>query len=301
MDKSIMANAEIKQEVETLIKKLSEVIIGIQTEKLKSPVRLDCFNITIKYITYGAAGSIYEIINDKGYDYIAKIQKCNTNEYKIERHLFSLTESLTLKGVPNIPLSYKFYDGGDWCIIFMQKAQTNLDDFLNQVDNQSILRSITEQMVISLYIFHKYFGFYHCDTNARNFMIYNIPTDPPCWEYIFDFGTYRVKNFGYKVSLIDFGGSLPIDQKVLENMGIKFKDDPELNTKFLDRKYKGCNVTTDYENMLIDSNDAFELFDVLESLNSNDSKTIAKGLLDFLNTKTGKDEIVGNCQQFNLI
>ena len=285
-----------KKEMENFVKLLSERIISMFRRKKNQETFTYNYQFvdiktdqkgtkTVKISLFnddGAIGSIY-LITDGDYSYIAKLQKCDIPENKTESKVIVKASGYTKRGVPHLPTVYDYYQGKEYCIIYMKKAEDTIKNYfqlLDEYDDRELIRSLLKQMFISLYIFHKYINYYHCDAGAYNFFYFKVPEEPKCWEYKLPFGSYQIKNDGIEVAIHDFGGSLRMLDKIPEDAKLK-------------RKYSQCNIASDYEMayMEIIDKDTFDIGEVIDEVEGKKSGDILKEILDKLSF--GEDQMTG--------
>ena len=233
MEKQIIKN--IKSEINKLKKQIIENI----NDNDEKPQDIDNY-ITIKLLTRGTEGNIYEIENtDTEVSYIAKTPQNAQNEcdenFKKEYNIMKYLSNKYVNEL-HIPTVYDFYEKDNKCIIFMKKANGNLAEYLDNL-NVSLFKKLlsdkesglTEECFTSLFI-QTLIGIYrinaanyvHCSIDFFNILYYKTEEE----EYKYDFElsimrgktkqslTYNVEinNCGVQLVPYDLGSSTKIGE-----------------------------------------------------------------------------------------
>ena len=88
-----------------------------------------------------------------------------------------------------------------------QLLRTIIGNTINTInaDNNEILKSIYSQALLSLYIFHNKFNYYHKDSHLSNFFYKKVIKDNKYFHYQINGQNYYIKNVGYLIVLADYG------------------------------------------------------------------------------------------------
>ena len=90
-------------------------------------------------------------------------------------------------------------------------------------NEKEIFNSIFAQLIISIYLFHNKFNYFHNDTHLSNFLYKKVIPDEKYFHYKIGDNDYYIKNCGYVVVLSDYGLSIKIltinKNKLLKDYG----------------------------------------------------------------------------------
>ena len=103
-------------------------------------------------------------------------------------------------------------DTGKYSMIVLEYLDGTLHQLLRTIigntinaDNNEILKSIYSQALLSLYIFHNKFNYYHKDSHLSNFFYKKVIKDNKYFHYQINGQNYYIKNVGYLIVLADYG------------------------------------------------------------------------------------------------
>lgn len=108
----------------------------------------------------------------------------------------------------NIPLKDK-----DYLVYLTELANGDLETFLKDVKDQSLIDNTITQIYLSLLFYYKEIGTYHCDAHSGNFLYHKIK---PGGYFYYKIGgvNYYLKNEGYLWVIWDFEQSVPLTSNV---------------------------------------------------------------------------------------
>lgn len=82
--------------------------------------------------------------------------------------------------------------------------------------------SIFAQLLLSIYLYHNKFKFYHNDTHLKNFLFKKVIQDDKYFHYKIKSKNYYIKNCGYIAVLSDFGLAKPIISYNIDNKNLLY-------------------------------------------------------------------------------
>ena len=160
--------------------------------------------------------------------------KCNT----ITNIPNTLSEGINtcLKNKKYTMLILEYFDGDIYSILIQHRK-----------DNE-IIKCIYSQLLLSIYLFHNKFNYYHNDAHLKNFLYKKVVNDNKYYHYNISTNNYYIKNEGYVIVLSDFGLSTKIEPEKIEINKIRADyyhilfyiknnliiDDEEIKTKFME-------------------------------------------------------------------
>lgn len=163
--------------------------------------------LSLDYISRGANGSVYntniQIDNDNTYEFITKISRSSNDKYVNE-------QLMTAKFFEKSPHFLYYYGGFIDTVnrtinIFLEKADNTITTLLKENTNTFFnIENIYIQIILSIYTFHKNFGYYHDDTKLDNILYIKNKYNNNVFKYKFDKNIYIVKNIENIVILSDF-------------------------------------------------------------------------------------------------
>jgi hypothetical protein len=239
-------------------------------------------NITVsKYISTGCYGVIFVSSNDGGFIYVVKLiiyNKENKNEIKTMidiknrnntkipnfinisyyhlkcKQLQNNSRNNILKGI-NIALKNKqytmliveYFDGEVYTILKppVRSLKYELTD---------AKKCIYAQMLLSLYLFHNKFNYYHKDAHLKNFLYKKVTADNKYFHYRIkntksrsrEYYNYYIKNEGFIIVLSDFGLSKP--KKDIADINRELSRDDYYDILFDIQNYVDSNNKVQFEN-----------------------------------------------------
>ena len=211
-------------------------------------------NITInKYIANGCYGVIFVSSVEDGNIYVIKFIKNNPNNENEITTMIDIKE-INNTHIPNfINIAYyhlncnrithqdtdnKILTGIKNCLktdkysmIVLEYFDGTIFDLINSnfplfppiknfTDEKiELFNSIFAQLIITIFLFHNKFEYYHNDTHLKNFLYKKVNNDNKYFHYKIGDNNYYIKNCGYLVVLSDYGLSINISSEIN-----KFKD-----------------------------------------------------------------------------
>lgn len=126
--------------------------------------------------------------------------KCNT----ITNIPNTLSEGINtcLKNKKYTMLILEYFDGDIYSILIQHRK-----------DNE-IIKCIYSQLLLSIYLFHNKFNYYHNDAHLKNFLYKKVVNDNKYYHYNISTNNYYIKNEGYVIVLSDFGLSTNIIETI---------------------------------------------------------------------------------------
>lgn len=277
-------------------------------------------NITIsKYIANGCYGVIFVSSDDEDITYVIKfIIDNDKNENEITTMINIKQNNNTY--IPNfINIAYyhlncrkisntgnKLLDGIKKCLknnysmIILEYFDGTIFDLINslfplfppnkrnfnQIEIDTI-NSIFAQLIISIYLFHTKFNYFHNDAHLKNFLYKKVNNnDNKYYHYKVGDKDYYIKNCGYVIVLSDYGLSTSIirtDDNEYKKKSLKdYEDILNKISLYLRKILIGDNIEqfTHYKDMSNNKNKTyFSSFDELAFLDF---------MMNFLNIKTAK-------------
>jgi hypothetical protein len=201
-------------------------------------------NIEIsKYISSGCYGLIFVSSENDGIKYIIKfikknpennnevnimidIRNNNTNDIPnyiniVNYHLncniiHNHTSNNILTGIDNC------FKSNSYAMIILEYFDGTIFDLIQKlfhlfppniiINNIDIFYSIFAQLLLSIYLFHNKFKYYHKDAHLKNFLYKKVNVNDKYLHYKINENNYYIKNCGYIVILSDYGKSKKIDE-----------------------------------------------------------------------------------------
>lgn len=127
---------------------------------------------------------------------------------------------------PEIPIEIPLKNK-DYLVYLTELANGDLETFINEVKDSSLIDNAITQIYLSLLFYYKEIGTYHCDAHSGNFLYHKIK---PGGYFHYKIGGvhYYLKNEGYLWVIWDFEQSVPLTSKVSNHnvqltMGYDFK------------------------------------------------------------------------------
>ena len=278
-------------------------------------------NITIsKYIANGCYGVIFVSSVEDGNIYVIKFIKNNPNNENEITTMIDIKE-INNTHIPNfINIAYyhlncnrithqdtdnKILTGIKNCLktdkysmIVLEYFDGTIFDLINSnfplfppnkriftPEKIELFNSIFAQLIITIFLFHNKFEYYHNDTHLKNFLYKKVNADDKYFHYKIRDKDYYIKNCGYVIVLSDYGLSKKINEhytnKYKKN---KLKDYEDILNKislYLKNIFKNNNIKefTHYKDMSNKKNITdFSSFDEFDFLNYI--------MTDILNIKT---------------
>ena len=137
-----------------------------------------------------------------------------------------------------------------------------------------LFNSIFAQLIITIFLFHNKFEYYHNDTHLKNFLYKKVNADDKYFHYKIGDNNYYIKNCGYVIVLSDYGLSKKINEYYTnKDKKNKLKDYEDVLNKislYLKNIFKNNNIKefTHYKDMSNKKNKTdFSSFDEFEFLN----------------------------------
>jgi hypothetical protein len=127
---------------------------------------------------------------------------------------------------PETPIKIPLKDK-DYLVYLTELANGDLETFINEVKDSSLIDNAITQIYLSLLFYYKEIGTYHCDAHSGNFLYHKIKPGG-YFHYKIAGVHYYLKNEGYLWVIWDFEQSVPLTAKVSNhnvplNMGYDFK------------------------------------------------------------------------------
>jgi hypothetical protein len=107
--------------------------------------------------------------------------------------------SYFLKDKQYTMLILEYFDGDVYNLLYTNK------------DNIDLIKFIFSQLLLSIYLLHNKFHYYHNDAHLRNFLYKNVIQDSRYFHYQISGNNFYIKNYGYVIVLSDYGLSTPIE------------------------------------------------------------------------------------------
>ena len=136
-----------------------------------------------------------------------------------------------------------------------------------------LFNSIFAQLIITIFLFHNKFEYYHNDTHLKNFLYKKVNNDNKYFHYKIRDKDYYIKNCGYVIVLSDYGLSKKINEHYTnKDKKNKLKDYEDILNKICLYKNKiitgDINQFTHYKDMSNKKNKTdFSSFDEFDFLN----------------------------------
>lgn len=191
-------------------------------------------NVKVSVLGTGSFGSAF-LLQGKDTEYVVKVQACDDPAFENELKFMKLANRIRYNDkihyLPKIYGSTKF---NNMCIIIMEKADGTLRDLnLKGIKNNPYscepikkYKSIFQQIVISIYLVHKYVKVVHLDVKDENIFYFKKAPIPSI--QIKD-KIYKIENCGFRLVLFDYGLSHPIDTyNKYRNKKVNAYDDYEI-------------------------------------------------------------------------
>jgi hypothetical protein len=226
-------------------------------------------NIEIsKYLSSGCYGLIFVSSENEGIKYVIKFIKINdeiqdeikamvnirnNNNTHIPNYINIVNYHLNCNSIHND--EYKILIGINNCfkldsyaMIILEYFDGTIFDLLNTIfplfplsipmNNIDIFYSIFAQLLLSIYLFHNKFKYYHKDAHLKNFLYkkVNINQEEAYLHYKINRKDYYIKNCGYIVVLSDYGLSKEISDSL--NNKLLFEDYEDIICKLSSYKNK---------------------------------------------------------------
>jgi len=264
-------------------------------------------NITIsKYIANGCYGVIFVSSVEDGNIYVIKFIKNNPNNENEIKTMINIKE-INNTHIPNfINIAYyhlncnrithqdtdnKILTGIKNCLktdkysmIVLEYFDGTIFDLINSnfplfppnkrnftPEKIELFNSIFAQLIITIFLFHNKFEYYHNDTHLKNFLYKKVDNNNKYFHYKIGDNNYYIKNCGYVIVLSDYGLSKKINvhytNKYKKN---KLKDYEDVfDNIFLCRNkiiLTGTNKLDKYKDISCNKN--FDDFDEFEFFNN---------------------------------
>jgi hypothetical protein len=168
---------------------------------------------------FGIAFLCRIIINNDSYEFVLKIQQNAqhiANELHIIKQLSKYVENninphflLFYKDfICNKPLQIKENIFNSYTMFAMERADGNLYQLFQEIQNESQYRNIITQIILSIFSFHQITKMSHNDIQSGNFLYQSISDSSQKGkyvQYIFNNKIYYLKCMNYVIHITDYG------------------------------------------------------------------------------------------------
>ena len=253
---------------------------------------IELSNIEIsKYISTGCYGIIFVSSKNEGIKYVIKFIKKNdenqneikaminirnNNINKIPNYINIVNYHLDCNSIQNktnqISVGInKCFKSDSYAMIILEYFDGNIFDLLNNIfplfplnipiNNIDIFYSIFAQLLLSIYLFHNKFNYYHKDAHLKNFLYKKVNVNEPdvYLHYKINDTNYYIKNCGYIVVLADYGLSTEITEP--SNNNLLFEDYEDIICKLFSYNKKIKHLNDIKTNFIKSSFDEFSFLD----------------------------------------
>ena len=263
-------------------------------------------NITInKYIANGCYGVIFVSSVEDGNIYVIKFIKNNPNNKNeittmidikinnnthIPNYINIVNYHLNCNTITHQDTGNKILTGIKNCLktdkysmIILEYFDGTIFDLINSnfplfppirnftPEKIELFNSIFAQLIITIFLFHNKFEYYHNDTHLKNFLYKKVDNNNKYFHYKIGDNNYYIKNCGYLVVLSDYGLSKKINyHHTNKDKKNKLKDYEDVfDNIFLCRNkiiLTGTNKLDKYKDISCNKN--FDDFDEFEFFNN---------------------------------
>jgi hypothetical protein len=184
----------------------------------------------------------------------------------------------TLKGVSTSSSEKKEnVSDGTYSILIIEQFDGTIKDLLISImetddkinhdnytpENIILLNSIFAQIILSLYIFHNKFRYYHNDAHLNNFFYKKISPNNKYFHYIINGTNYYIQNCGYLVVLGDFGLAKEItDKSNIQEYHFNLIKDYDKLLKYINYLYIKAITESKFNELINDKENIYELIKI---------------------------------------